>query len=271
MLDSIRWNPDFKPPSIESLKHSNWRRLDQETLIYLQAKAENLRKNTDKALVLTNWGEAALGPPSVGSIPDWLTLLVTEPAYVSELFDLATEIAIDNLKLYWGALGEDIDIIHLDGYDFGAQKRELFSPKIFEEFFEPCYKAQCDWVHTHTPWKTAKHCCGSIPNIIEPMTRAGIDILNPVQTSATGMDPKWLKETFGNRITFWGGGVDTQKVLPFGTPEEVYQHVAERTKILMPGGGFLWNSIHNIQYTVPPENILAAIQAVQDHGQYSSD
>jgi hypothetical protein len=82
------------------------------------------------------------------------------------------------------------------------------------------------------------------------------------------MDPQFLKDTFGDRITFWGGGVDTQEVLPFKTPEEVYSHVTERTKIMMPGGGFIWNSIHNIQYTVPPENIIAALQAVQDHGQY---
>jgi uroporphyrinogen-III decarboxylase len=268
MLDSIRWNPEYKPPAIESLKNAAWRRLDQETLTYLQAKAANLRKNTDKALVLTNWGEAALGPPSVGSIPDWLTLLVTEPLYVTELFDLATEIAIDNLKLYWEALGDTIDIIHLDGWDFGSQNRELFSPKTFETFFEPCYKAQCDWVHRHTPWKTAKHCCGSIPKLIEPMIRAGIDVLNPVQTSAAGMEPQGLKETFGERITFWGGGVDTQKILPFGRPEEIYGHVAKRTKTMMPGGGFIWAPIHNIQYNVPPENIIAAIQAVQDHGEY---
>jgi len=155
------------------------------------------------------------------------------------------------------------------GGDCGTQNREMFSPKIFEQFFEPCYKTQCKWIHENTTWKTAKHCCGSIPKLIEPMIRAGIDVLNPVQTSVTGMDPQRLKYTFEDRITFWGGGVDTQRILPFGTPEEVYQHVAERTKILMPGGGFNWNPIHNIQYNVPPENVAAAIQSVQDRGCYT--
>ncbi|MFC1996163.1 uroporphyrinogen decarboxylase family protein [Chloroflexota bacterium] len=263
------WNPNYKPPSIESLKNSRWRRLDEETLTYLQAKARELRRNTDKALVLTNWGEAVLGPPTVGSLPEWLALLVTEPGYVGELFDLANSIAIENLKQYWEALGDTIDIIHMDGYDFGSQNREMFSPKIFEKFFEPCYKTQCGWIHKNTPWKTAKHCCGSITKIIEPMIRGEIDILNPVQTSASGMDAQWLKDTFGEHITFWGGGVDTQRILPFGTPEEVYKHVTERTKIMMPGGGFIWNAIHNIQYNIPPDNIIAAIQAVQDHGRYS--
>jgi uroporphyrinogen-III decarboxylase len=268
LLDHTGWDMDFKPPDLEDLRNSNWRRLDESTLRYLQDKAKHYRENTDKALILTNWGEAVLGTPTVGSIPEWLTLLVTDQAYVKELFDLANEIGVDNLQLYWEALGETIDIIHLDGHDYGSQNREMFSPKTFIELYVPAYQVQCEWIHQHTPWKTAKHCCGSIPNLVQPMIDAGIDILNPVQTSAAGMDPLWLKQNFGDQIVFWGGGVDTQKMLPFGTPDEVYDHVAERVKILMPGGGFIWNSIHNIQLDVPPENIMAAIEAVQDHGQY---
>jgi uroporphyrinogen-III decarboxylase len=267
-MDVTHWDRDFKPVDIDRLRASNWRRLTDDVLEVLQTKARLLRRTTEKALILTNWGEAILGAPMVGSIPEWLVLLVSEPDYVSELMHLGAEIAIDNLELYWEALGEDIDILHLDGNDFGTQNREMFSPVIFERFFEPCYKAQCDWVHRNTPWKTAKHCCGSIPDLIEPMIRAGIDILNPVQTSAAGMDPQWLKDTFGERITFWGGGVDTQRVLPFASPQEVYDHVAERVRIFAPGGGFIWSAIHNIQYNVPPENIIAAFQAVHDCGYY---
>jgi hypothetical protein len=262
------WDMDFQPPALETLRSSGWGRLTDEALRYLQTQARFLRRTTDKALVLTNWGEAALGPPMVGSLPDWLVLLVSEPDYVGELMDLGAEIAVDNLTLYWEAMGEDVDIIHLDGQDFGAQNREMFSPALFERFYEPCYRAQCDWIHRNTPWKVAKHCCGSVPNMIEPMIRAGIDILNPVQTSSAGMDARWLKESFGDRITFWGGGVDTQRVLPFAKPEEVYEHVVERLRIFAPGGGFLWSAVHNIQYTVPPENIVAAIQAVHDFGRY---
>jgi uroporphyrinogen-III decarboxylase len=207
----------------------------------------------------------------VGSIPEWLVLLVSEPDYVRELMELGAEIAIENLMLYWEAIGDDIDIVHLDGQDFGTQNREMFSPALFETLYEPCYRAQCDWIHQNTPWKTAKHCCGSIPNLIEPMIRAGIDILNPVQTSAAGMDARWLKDTFGDRITFWGGGVDTQRILPFATPEEVYDHVVERLRIFAPGGGFVWSAVHNIQYPVPPENIAAAVEAVHDFGRYPID
>ncbi len=267
-LDITDWDPDFRPPSIESLKNSVWRRLTDEALQFLQEQARVLRDTTDKALVLTNWGEATLGPPMVGSIPEWLVVLASEPNYVRELMDLGAEIAIDNLELYWEAIGEDIDIIHVDGYDYGTQGREMFSPALFEAFYEPCYKVQCDWIHENTPWKIAKHCCGSIPDLIEPMIRAGIDILNPVQTSAAGMDPEWLKDTFGDRITFWGGGVDTQRILPFATLEEVYDHVVERLRIFGPGGGFIWSAVHNIQYHVPPENIVAAVEAVHDEGAY---
>ncbi len=267
-LDITGWNLDYMPPSVDSLRTSGWRRLKDEELRYLQDLALTLRRSSDKALQLTNWREAVMGPASVGSFPDWLTLLASERDYVAELMDLAADVALDNLKLYWQALGNTIDIISLDGFDFGSQRGELFSPRLFEELYEPCYQVQCDWIHQHTPWKISKHCCGSIPHLIEPMIRAGIDILNPVQTSAANMDPRWLKDTFGDRITFWGGGVDTQRVLPFGTPREVYEHVCERIKIFAPGGGFIWTPIHNIQYSVPPENIMAALQALRECGRY---
>lgn len=267
-LDAIKWDTDFQPPSLETLRRTGWRRLRDEELRYLQDLAQTLRASTDKALQLTNWGDTALGPGMVGSIPEWLVLLVTEPGYVGELMDLAAEVAIDNLERYRQALGENIDIISIDGQDFGSQRSELFSPKLFEDFYEPCYKVQCDWIHRQTNWKVFKHCCGSIPNLIEPMIQAGIDIFNPVQTSAAGMDPRWLKATFGDRITFWGGGVDTQRVLPFGTPQEVYDDVVERIRVFAPGGGFIWSAVHNIQYAVPPQNIVAAIHAVHDVGRY---
>jgi len=258
-------DPDFKPPTIESLRESGWNRVKDETLRYMQEQARLLRRTTDKALLCFAQG---LGAPSVGSFTDGLMLLVTEPNYIQELMDLGAEIALDNLQLYWEALGEDIDIITVSLRDYGVQNREMFSPRIFEKFFEPCYKVQCDWIHQHTPWKTYQHSCGSVPRLIEPLIRAGIDILNPVQTSAGGMEARHLKDTFGERITFWGGGVDTQHVLSFGTPEEVRADVMERIRTFGPGGGFVWSAIHNIQYNVPSENTLAALDTVREYGRY---
>jgi uroporphyrinogen-III decarboxylase len=195
-------------------------------------------------------------------------VLVSEPAYVQELMDLAGEIALENLALYWEAIGGDIDIISVDGSDYGSQDREMFSPALFEKYYEPYYRQVCHWIHSHTPWKVSKHCCGSIPRLIEPMIRAGIDILNPVQTSAAGMDMESLKDRFGERITFWGGGVDTQNVLSFGTPEQVRRDVRRRLQVFGPGGGFVWAAIHNIQYHVPPENVVAALETVHEFGRY---
>ncbi len=267
-LDLLDDSPDFVPPSLETLRTSGWRRLTPEVLEHIQQQARTLRQATDKALVLTNWGEATLGPPRIGSFTQWLVLMATEPEYIDDLMALAAEIALDNLRLYWEALGDTIDVIFIDGYDYGTQAREMFSPAWFERFHVPCYQRQCDWIHQNTPWKIAKHCDGSITRLIEPMIRAGIDILNPIQTSAAGMDARWLKETFGDRLTFWGGGVETQSVLPFDTPDEVRAQVAERLRIFAPGGGFVWATIHNIQCDVPPENIVAAFDAAREFGAY---
>jgi len=132
----------------------------------------------------------------------------------------------------------------------------------------PFLRQQYEWVHRNTRWKVWQHSCGSIPRLIPMLVEAGLDALNPVQCSAAGMDPRWLKETFGDRLTFWGGGVDTQKTLPFGTPEQVAAEVEERIRIFAPGGGYVFNPVHNIQQGTPPENIVAAFDAARAAGRY---
>ena len=121
----------------------------------------------------------------------------------------------------------------------------------FRELWLPYYKRICDWIHAHTAWKCFKHSCGSVERFYESFIEAGFDIVNPVQCSATGMDPEVLKAKYGDRLTFWGGGVDTQKTLPFGTPAEVREQVLRRCEIFAPGGGFVFNSIHNVQAGTP--------------------
>ena len=121
-----------------------------------------------------------------------------------------------------------------------------------------------DWIHAHTTWKTFKHSCGAVLKLIPSMIESGFDILNPVQCSAAGMDPKTLKDTFGDRVVFWGGGVDTQKTLPFGTAAEVRQQVLRRCEIFAANGGFVFNSIHNAQAGTPQENIIAMFDAVRE-------
>jgi uroporphyrinogen-III decarboxylase len=261
VLSEMQAQWDFTPPSLQEFSESMFKLTDEE-LEHLQKRARFLRQNTDKALILEVIG--ALGISQVGSITNFLMLLATDGNYVRELFDFETEEAIKNAKLLWQAVGADADIIVLDGFDYGTQKAEMINPEVFSELFLPHYKKQNEWIHKNTSWKTWKHSCGSIANIIPMLIESGLDIINPVQCSAANMAPVTLKEQFGREITFWGGGVDTQKTLPFGTVEEVRNEVAERIEIFGKNGGFVFSAIHNIQVRTPVENIIAAFETARD-------
>jgi uroporphyrinogen-III decarboxylase len=162
-------------------------------------------------------------------------------------------------------VGDKIELMQISGTDFGTQRCEFISPDLFREFYKPYHKKINDWVHNNTNWKTFYHTCGSVVNLLDDFVDSGMDIMNPVQCSATGMEPKFLKEKYGGKLTFWGGGIDTQNTLPFGTPEEVKAEALERLKIFAPGGGFVFNTIHNIQQPTPVENILAMFEAIKEY------
>jgi uroporphyrinogen-III decarboxylase len=155
-------------------------------------------------------------------------------------------------------------VVFICGTDFGTQQSTFCSAETFKELYMPYYVKMNRWIKENTKWKTFKHCCGAIEPFIPLFIEAGFDILNPVQCSATGMDPKKLKEKYGDRIVFWGGGIDTQQVLPFGTKEEVRSQVLERLEIFSKNGGYVFNAIHNIQAKTPIENIVAMIEAVHE-------
>ncbi len=257
-------DPDFQPPPLEELKKENI--VSIRELEYIAEKAEKLRSTTDKALVLGCWGKAGL--PTVGSIPDFLCLMMIDKNYVRDMFEIRTETALKNLELFKQYLGGNIDVLGLDGFDYGEQNNELIPPPIFEELFVPFFKEQNRWIHENTAWKTWLHTCGSVTKIIPMLIDSGLDILNPVQASAAGMDLQVLKDLYGKKLTFWGGGVDTQKTLPFESVKEVEDQVRERIKILAPGGGFVFNTIHNIQQSTPTENIVAAYRTAAREGRY---
>jgi uroporphyrinogen-III decarboxylase len=195
-------------------------------------------------------------------------LLLTDKTYVEDLFAIRTERALKSLEILKDHLKDSIDILCIDGFDCGGQNCELFAPELFEELFVPFLREQNDWVHRNTTWKTWYHSCGSIPRIIPLLIESHMDILNPVQTSAAGMDPKNLKDRFGGKIVFWGGGIDTQKTLPFGSVDEVRREVAERIRIFAPEGGFVFNPVHNVQAGTPPENLAAAFETAREIGRY---
>jgi uroporphyrinogen-III decarboxylase len=121
-----------------------------------------------------------------------------------------------------------------------------------------------DWIHENTQWKTFKHSCGAVETLMDSFIRAGFDIINPVQINADGMDPKKLKQKYGKDLVFWGGGIDTQKVLPFATPEKVREHVLQNCEIFNQNGGFIFNTVHNVQANVPVENMVAMLEAIRE-------
>ncbi len=247
----------------------------EETLRYLENRADELYKNTDLCIVGefidAGFGDVSMVPGPAIKNPKgirepvrWITAHIEYPDYIKGIFELQCEIALKNLKLSYEAVGNKIDVIMVSGTDFGAQNAPFISPDMYREFYKPFHKRINDWIHKNTPWKTFYHSCGSIVTFLDDFVEAGVDILNPVQTSAKDMDPKILKERYGDKLVFWGGGVDTQKTLPFGTPEDVRREVNERCQIFGKGGGFVFNTIHNIQSKVPIENLMAMFQTVKE-------
>ena len=226
--------------------------------------------------VLANFGGTGLGdialvpgpfmkhPKGIRDIEEWYVSTIIRKDYLHTIFDRQTDLAVENMKKLNTAAGHLIDIVFICGTDFGTQTGTFCSSVSFRELYMPYYKKMNDWIHVHTGWKTLKHCCGAVEPFLGLFIEAGFDVINPVQCSATGMDAKLLKEKYGDRLTFWGGGVDTQRALPFGTPEEVREQVLERCRIFSVNGGFVFNAIHNVQANTPVKNIVAMIDAVHE-------
>jgi len=234
-----------------------------EELEWARRWAETMRAETDKAL----FGDPGLILGRWSGYQEWLLTIAANPDYVLAFYGRKVENILSNLELYAQAVGNNIDIVWF-GEDFGTQQGLMISPQMFNQMVAPYYQRVFDWVHRHTPWKVFFHCCGGIYPIIDTFIEIGVDILNPVQTTAVGMDPARLKKEFGDRLTFWGGGIDTQDVLPFGSPDDVRAQVRERVQTFGPGGGFVFSTIHNIQGDVPIDNLLAMYEAVNEYGRY---
>jgi len=158
----------------------------------------------------------------------------------------------------------------MSGTDFGSQNGPFISPDAYREMYKPLHRRMNDWVHNNTPWKTFFHTCGSLIGLLDDFHEAGVDILNPVQISAKGMDPKFLKNNFGDKFVFWGGGIDAQHTLPFGSPEKVEREVAENIRVFGKNGGFVFNNVHNIQAGIPVENLTALFESFKRNRAYKS-
>jgi uroporphyrinogen decarboxylase len=238
-------------------------RLSDEDFLHYRAQAEALYQNTDFAIV------APLGPPyelfyglGTGDFEMWMITLASEPDYVSRLYEKLVDAWLDNLRRFVDAVGDRVQILQVND-DFGTQHSLFLSVDMYRRQIMPFYQRGLDWIHQNTDMKVLLHSDGAIFPLIPSLIETGFDILNPVQTSAAGMDPEELKKLCRGRMAFWGGSLDCQKTLPYGTVEEVVQEVESHLKVFAPGGGYVFASVHNIQAGVPPENVIAMFDAAR--------
>jgi len=235
--------------------------MDDAGLAEMSKKAEALRNSTDRAII-------GLFGGNMFELPQWLYrmdhyLLATGmyPDKVLELSEKLCEIHLENLEKWMSAVGPFVDVV-LFGDDLGGQQGPLISPDAYRELYKPFHKKLWGRAKELADVKVQLHCCGGIYELLEDLIEAGLDAVNPVQISCRGMEPRRLKEEFGGRITFWGGGCDTQSVLPMATPDRIGEHTREQVGIFAPGGGFVFQQVHNILANVPPENIVAMLESI---------
>jgi hypothetical protein len=249
--------------------------ISETELIWWKNQISSLNHN-DKA-VIASLGGTALGdialvpavnlrnPKGIRSVAEWYISTLTREDFIKQLFDKQTDIALENLRRIFNVIGNNIDAVFVCGTDFGTQNSTFCSTETYDIIWKPYYKKVNSWIHKNTTWKTFKHSCGAVEPLIPHFIESGFDIINPVQINASGMDPQKLKKKYGDDIVFWGGGVDTQGVFAFGTPREVKEQVKRNCEILNKNGGFVFNTIHNIQANVPLENVVAMIEALKDN------
>jgi uroporphyrinogen decarboxylase len=232
----------------------------------LREKTIDLKNKTDKALLcslgcnLFEWGAF------LRRMDQFLMDLFIEPLNAHALLDALLESHLNAVAKTCEAVGDIVDIIRF-GDDLGMTNGTFFSKEIYQEFFKPRHKMLCDYVKAHSSAHTMLHCCGSIHELIPDLIEAGFEILNPVQINAVNMEPERLKRDFGKDVTFWGGGCDTSHILNRATPAEVKRHVLHNLEIFSKGGGFVFNTVHNIMPDIPPENIVAMFEAVNQFNQ----
>ena len=248
--------------------------ISEEELSHLEVAAR--RAAATGRAVIASFGGTSLGdiaivpgaglkhPQGIRDITEWYISTRTRRDYMHAVFAGQCEIALANFEKIAARVGDLVDVVYICGTDFGTQQSSFCSVATFRELWLPYYRRLNDWIHQHTGWKTFKHSCGAVEKFLPCFIEAGFDVLNPVQCSAAGMDPEHLKRAHGERLVFWGGGVDTQQVLPFGTPAQVREQVLRRCEIFARDGGFVFNPVHNIQARTPVENIVAMVEAVRE-------
>lgn len=263
---------DIEDFDVEDNK-ADYKLWDEQTILHFEREA--LKKRKSGRFVVAEFG-TSLGdiafiaapfekhPKGLRKMDEWLMATSLRPSFIKEIFEYQTDIAIENFKKLTKTTVESIDAVYICGTDMGMQQNIFYSLDVLNDLFMPYYKKLNSWIHNNLGWKTIKHSCGANEPIIPLFIEAEFDCFNPVQCSAKGMDPRMLKEKYGKDIVFWGGGIDTQQVLPFGAPEQIRAQVFERIEIFSKGGGYVFNAIHNVQ-PAPIENIVAMLNAAREY------
>jgi uroporphyrinogen decarboxylase len=236
---------------------------------YLQAEAKRLRESGNERAVLFQHGGTIL--ENAQGIFGWDEIFVrciSDPDLVHYFLGGLTELHLETLKRTLDAAGDVVDVIQF-GDDLGMQGAPLLDPEMYREIFLPYHKRLFTFVRENYPHiHVMLHCDGAVYELLPDMIEAGMQVFNPLQTDCAGMDPARIKREFGDQITFWGGGCDTHATLVYGTPDQICEDVRRRMQILAPGGGFVFNQIHNVLGDIPPRNVLAMIGAAQEFGSY---
>ena len=260
----------IREATMESLDSYSWPRPDPpEAIAGLRQQARYLYEHTDYALV----GNAIIGggifeqPARTMGLESFLMALIQEPQFADRMMEQITDIYVESCNNYLDQVGEYLQVFcYWD--DVAGQDGWIISPQIYRQMVKPKQRRLLEAIKRKTDAKIYYHGCGAVFDLIPDLIDLGFDILNPVQVSARGMDTRRLKAEYGRDITFWGGGVDTQYVLPFGTPAEVADEVKRRIDDLAAGGGFVFAAVHNIQALVPPENIVTVLETALEYGRY---
>lgn len=248
----------------------DWRphRASEQSYTALSEKARWLRQNTGFAVMCGFGGGVHEPGQGLRGWGQWMMDMAGDPELAHEIIGRLTEANVHNVKLFMEAVGPYLDLVQM-GDDLGTQAGPQMSPEMYHEFIYPAHKAVYQAAKRTAPNVAIfLHSCGGIQPLIPDIIDEGVEVLNPVQTNAAGMEPSGLKRDFGDKLTFWGGGAEVAGVLTDGTPDEVRQQVRERIRVFAPGGGFVFNQVHNLQANVPPQNIVAMYEAAWDYGRY---
>ncbi len=227
----------------------------------LAAGAKHLRENSDRAIVGLFGGNLLELGQWFYRMDRFLMMLAAEPERVDAFLDRVVEMHLKNLEAYLGQVGPYIDVI-VFGDDLGMQDGPQMSPATYGRFFKPRHERLWKRAKELADVKVMLHCCGGVRPLLPDLIEAGLDAINPVQITCSGMDAEGLKKDFGESLTFWGGGCDTRHMLSNGTPDEIRRHVHQQLSIMAPDGGFVFQQVHNILADVPPQNIIAMFEAV---------